>query len=371
MATNSFGNRLQRVLARVGLALAGIVFALVLLEVALRIVTLPNRFNLNNQLIQQWEPDPELLLRLRPNLNLRITAHPEFSYTVQTNADGLRDEPLEGAFDIATIGDSMTFGFGVDAADTYSTQLEEQSGWRVLNLGWAGWNSHVYPVTAQRYATPSEATVWVWGFFINDLRESIGAEDFLAENDATAYYDQAVENAQVPFPLNLQVMQTLGVVFDSSLTLLPDSGDALYQGDDFTMLASTYPWRMTDPTAADVQRGWDITADAIQQTATLAEANNATLVLMYIPPREHVYWQQVSTVLPDYDITQLDEVAAQLEAIAADNAIPYINLLPPLRDAAADGDMLYFPSDGHFNPAGHAVTASVLYEEIVALGLLE
>jgi hypothetical protein len=52
-----------------------------------------------------------------------------------------------------------------------------------------------------------------------------------------------------------------------------------------------------------------------------------------------------------------------VERFAAENNIPLINLLEPLR-AHAD-EMLYFPYDGHFTPAANRVVAQALSQDPV------
>jgi len=142
---------LRKLLTRTLLILMGMFFALVILEILLRFYPIPNRFALNRQQLAQWQSDDELLLHIKPNLNLRITAHPEFSYTIRTNSQGLRDEEVNGRYDLIALGDSFTFGFGVENEEAWPQQLAAISGQRVANLGWAGWNSYVYPRTIQRH----------------------------------------------------------------------------------------------------------------------------------------------------------------------------------------------------------------------------
>ena len=137
----------RRVLSRVSLVILGVVAGLGFVEGMLRILPVPNRFTMIQLFEGMWETDPELLLRLKPNLDMNIYGHPEFSFQVQTNKDGLRDEPFTHSIDITTIGDSFTFGFGVEANESWPEQLEQASGIDVANLGWAEWSSHVYPVT--------------------------------------------------------------------------------------------------------------------------------------------------------------------------------------------------------------------------------
>ena len=50
--------------------------------------------------------------------------------------------------------------------------------------------------------------------------------------------------------------------------------------------------------------------------------------------------------------------ADRLRALARAEDVPFVDLLPILRARRDDG--LYFPKDGHWNPAGHAVVADVV-----------
>lgn len=354
---------MRNVLAKLGMILFGLVLALVAVEIFLRIMPVANRFELDRQLAAQWESDPELLLHLKPNLNLTISAHPEFTYTVQTNAEGLREEALAADYDVAAIGDSFTFGFGVDAVDSWPSKLETISDLRVVNLGWAGWNSYVYPAAIRRYASPLDAEVWVWAFFSNDLTESTGAADYIASGGTDFYADQRQEPA-LPFPLNLRLAETLMVLLNPEYRLLPNSGTQVFDNGDLQMLISDYGWTMTDPDNPEVQRGWALTEAALAETQDLAEAHGARLLVAFIPTREHVYWPVIADAVSGHDVSQLDAAETRLASICAEIGADYINLLPGLREAAGTDQMLYFPGDGHWNAAGHAVVAQLIYAAI-------
>jgi hypothetical protein len=361
------------VISRTLLILVGLLFALVVVEIALRIIPIPNRFTLMQRLAQQWESDDELLLHLKPNLNMRIYGHPEFSYTVRTNADGLRDEPFVGAFDVAAIGDSFTFGFGVEEEESWPTRLEAISGARVANLGWAGWNSHVYPAAIKRYAIPLGTRIWLWTFFGNDLPESVGAEDFLnsGEQDYKRWVEQnRMYTTSPPFPFNLRIVQLVTALIKPELFLLPDSGDRIFDNGELRMRVGRYAWETTDPDQPNVQRGWELTEAALIKAQDLAVLYDATLVVVFIPNREHVYWPYIKDVMKDADIRQLDGVDARLRDFCEAHGILYLSLLPGLRSRAMHGEMLYFPSDGHWNAAGHELASQLVYDMLLNERLL-
>ncbi|MGI8620141.1 MAG: hypothetical protein ACR2L6_13790, partial [Gemmatimonadaceae bacterium] len=84
-------------------------------------------------------------LRLQP-LARRQHAHPEWNVAVQINRDGFRDidaRPAGGQPLILTLGDSLTFGWGVEYEDAFLTRLEAstggpQAGVRVMKAGIPG-----------------------------------------------------------------------------------------------------------------------------------------------------------------------------------------------------------------------------------------
>jgi oligoribonuclease NrnB/cAMP/cGMP phosphodiesterase (DHH superfamily) len=47
-----------------------------------------------------------------------------------------------------------------------------------------------------------------------------------------------------------------------------------------------------------------------------------------------------------------------------------LDLTPTFRQRAAQGEQLYFRLDGHWNAAGHALAADLIYEYLAAQGLL-
>jgi lysophospholipase L1-like esterase len=305
---------------------------------------------------------------------MTIYGHPEVTYSVQTNSDGLRDEPFVEDFAIAAVGDSFTFGFGVEENESWPSQLETLGNTRVANLGWAGWNSLVYPITIRRYAIPLNTQIWLWAFFINDLPESAGAEDFITsgESDYLVWREKnGLSPTELRFPLTLKTVQLVAAFFNPELFLLPNSGDRILEHNELHMRVSHYPWQMTDPNNRNVQRGWVLTEAALREVNELAQSHNATLVVFFIPSREHVYWPYIDEILPDVSVEQLDDAEARLAAICQVNEIAYLNLLPGFRSIANEKKMLYFPSDGHWNKAGHELAAKLVYNFLLDQKLMK
>lgn len=96
------------------------------------------------------QPDPRLLWRLRPDLDLQadsLSLGQSRSWRVRTSGDGFRDRPLadrpEGETRVLAVGDSSTFGWGVADDEPWPAALETElgEGWQVLNLGVPGYSS--------------------------------------------------------------------------------------------------------------------------------------------------------------------------------------------------------------------------------------
>jgi hypothetical protein len=66
---------------------------------------------------------------------------------------------------------------------------------------------------------------------------------------------------------------------------------------------------------------------------------------------------------------QIEAPTNRLGVIADRLGVPFINLLPPLQAASADGTLLYFDFDKHWNVAGHAVAARAIDELLREGGL--
>ena len=82
----------------------------------------------------QAQYDPGLFYTLRPGSFEQKNR--EFSVTFHVNKLGLRDD--EHSMDrpeVVVLGDSFAMGWGVEQGDTFSQQIEEQTGLKVLNAG--------------------------------------------------------------------------------------------------------------------------------------------------------------------------------------------------------------------------------------------
>jgi hypothetical protein len=103
-----------------------------------------------------FQPDPAAGYTLRPGFRgMEIAASGEYRVPVAIDGSGLRDHQHAGpgiGGPVLAIGDSMTFGEGVEAGATYAALLERATGVRVYNGGVPGYSSRQMAARLARLA---------------------------------------------------------------------------------------------------------------------------------------------------------------------------------------------------------------------------
>lgn len=147
-----------------------------------------------------YEWDRLLFYRLRPERELELVdplAPPEARdatrWSVHTSPQGWRtppfaETPLSGQRRVLALGDSSTFGWGVEAFEAYPARLDalldrdapDADPWEVLNLGVPGYSTFQGKVLLEEKALGLAPDVVLWSYVSND-----GA--MTGESDRAAY----------------------------------------------------------------------------------------------------------------------------------------------------------------------------------------
>ncbi len=162
--------------------------------------------------------DPEVGTRFHPSQTRDIyAAGNRYMHSAEINALGLRgDGPREaddgaGPLRVVCLGDSFTFGWGVEDDQTYPVQLEAllaakgERSVQVINCGLPGYNTFQEHQLYKKVMRPISPDVVVVGWYLNDLDPlSIGTTGTLAELDhplaGTALLDYYVRKLNPPKP---------------------------------------------------------------------------------------------------------------------------------------------------------------------------
>jgi lysophospholipase L1-like esterase len=178
MRRGGFLRNLLFTMATVALVLVSLEVGVRLADVGPRPVALAPGSEVSLEEIER--PDPNLLFRMRPNLDVRLKGIP-----LRTNSLGLRNEEVvpnkpAGTYRILSLGESSTMGLGVAAEETYTKCLERtlrgtcpERGVEAINAGTFGWNSFqdlAFLRTEGVYLAPDMVLLYV---LHNDLTEHV------------------------------------------------------------------------------------------------------------------------------------------------------------------------------------------------------
>lgn len=244
---------------------------------------------------------------------------------VEINSMGLRDReyPLakpEGMTRIVMLGDSVTFGWGVEEEDTVSTLLENRLNdglaapvYEVINAGVGNYNSSMEITSFLEREAKLNPDIVVLNYFINDAE---------------------------PTPQR------------KNSTVLENSYAAVYIMSRIDILERTYfggaDWRdyysaLYDEDAA----GWQQNREAIRRLAEYCERNGIALMIVNYPELHQ---------LADYPFPHVTD---KVRALAAELDAPFHDLLPSVREFEPES-LWVSPTDAHPNAkATRAFAASI------------
>lgn len=311
------------------------------------------------------------------------------TYTINWDEDGFR-VPAQTAerYPIVALGDSFTEGPNVPLP--WPDQLAENLGRPVRNLGYRGYG-------------PQENADVAATYMGEDGREWVLYGHFSGNDVLTAQYDdEDLIQERSPFFLIPFLAESAQEILNPTPAPTPDP-DQQYDfpmpvivADQFYEMAllDDYLWWQLAPEAGfEGTLAWQrlraaltTIEDAITPTTCRAVIFIPTKPQLYYPyihagPRQFIRQQAQRPVVNDetgwmtlepYPVTaeeEADQLIADfgqqrdaLARLAAEEGWRFIDLLPAFQQAAAEGDLLYYRYDTHWNQAGHALAAEVIAE---------
>lgn len=336
----------------------------------------------------------------------------EFSYTVHINQLGLRDREIEPGkradFRIIALGDSFTYGFGVNLEDTWVKRLEaylQDSGLNVeiINCGSPGAGPADYANSAKKIipvlkpdlvlvgllqddigvndpplleAEWNDALARVRAFFPNIMRLIRPKQPW--EMEDTPKGDIAppqVKSSQLNRDLDanamrVQLEQTSPEARERFEQLEPLVKERALSGNlnPFMVLSAInspnyYVWRLALDTPT-MQQAIDKTAGSLSYIRTVAEYCGAPTVVLGIPLGPYVNHHAYKNVQRlGFEVTEdmltSDSPDRGTELACQKAGLPCVTATAAFR-AQADRDHLFFELDGHLTPDGHALYAETI-----------
>lgn len=363
---------------------AGLGIGVTLIEGALRLA--PGLFN------------PEIERMLRADARNYGVAHPyighlhrpdnaivlsgrDFHAVHQVDGLGFRNTwPWPERAEIVTIGDSLTFGYGVEDDQAWPYLLGQSiAPNRVVNLGLIGAGPQQYLRLFETFGVKLRPKLLLVGVFAQN--------DFWDANVFDRWLESGVGG-------NFMVWRDFGRPQRVSFSVRNPLGSLtrLFRAKVYPTLRSTYTYTLLralrggveGPAAAPPRiyqfpdgsrlqllesdylaksaatqpgrREFHLVLDALERINALAAQQGTHALMVLQPGKEQVY-------LPLLGETRGDPTVA-LRAALDRLGIDYLDLAPGFRARAAAGERLFFEVDGHPNQAGYALTARLVQAHI-------
>ncbi len=386
-------------------------FCLAVLEVGVRIFA-PQSTLRQRDLFFQF--DPLLGAEGIPDKK-GVFATTQFSTIITHNSKGFRDyehseENRNGKLRVITLGDSFTWGHGVENNEIYVKKMETLSP-RVetINMGGPGGDPpgelKVYLFRGSAY----EHDIVLLGFYIgNDVVDTQATEESIPPQFG---YDKAgnftlmgkvlppeevrrirEESAQKYDPhkyrdlkgrINYWFIQHF-----QSYTLL----DNLQDHFSDMLKGSTAYWKVMNALglkvkrpmdflqycekkdSEEIKRGWKITEGVLKSLKEYAQLNGAKPYILFIPhitQMSDAFFKQATRYL-GYDPARFDSEKPnrKLAELCRKLDIAYLDLLPVMREKSAEGEKLYYEREYHWNKAGHQLAAEEVIKDFKRRGWL-
>lgn len=307
------------------LLVGSIIFAAALAELALRII-LPTPVTWKHPQ-ENYIYDPELGFWMETNQE--AFTHDK---AVSTNSVGIRDSeyppyPRQDTYRILALGDSQTFGNGLELPDTWPKQLKKilnqkvnNERFEVLNAGIPGSATWQHEIILQRMIDKYHPDMVVLGFYVNDVSRRYITNPSQHKNTNTL-------ERRIGYILK---QSALLLTFRSALNAVRQK----LSPDDY------YLWQLAllngdaDPV---IEEGWEQVEKSLYTMRKLSAKYDVVFVVASIPRRDQVSGNMLG-----------DAYSKRLQSITDRHQISMLSMLDPLNISFKEhGKNLFIPWDGH------------------------
>jgi hypothetical protein len=271
--------------------------------------------------------------------------------TIKINSHGLRDrefsyEKPEGVKRVLGIGDSFTFGYGVNSDDCYLKQLElelNRNGdkWEVINAGVTGYSMWQYLAYFEHYGYRYEPDLVTIGFYFDDFYGDPSAEE---KTYSGSRHHSLKSIRLVNFSRNcLQLLQFRYRYLLGSRWLRSIEDRREY------ILSNAYHHLLSGKADQKLYRKFET---RLGEFYRMAKQHGARVLVIFIP-----------------DIVQLNRPELQgvnnfLEEICLRSQIGYLDMASHFERFEDVKKLYMLPYDAHTSPTGHKIIAAELEKKI-------
>ncbi len=355
---------------KLALLSVSLLFSLILVELFLRLI----HFAPDELHLFQENPNGTGSYRLRPNLDI-VTRFGNAKIPIWTNSHGMRWRELPLApltkKRIAFVGDSFTFGLWADTVeDSFVGVFEREVGadeFEALNFGVPGFGfADMELLIREQVLQFRPECIFVISYNGNDFLDTyLGLERYYVDRTGVLLLNRDVLERKIPEQFrkegfkfgkslveNIYVMRLVKAGVQS--VFRPDKSSRERLAVDRSYSSNLF-WSRRDYSKFSVEAK-DVSLEMLAKIDALCRRNQVELRIVTVPFVEQIY--SPAAFGDDY-LSDLPQ--RYLQEFADTNSIPFLDLLPGLREYARKEKLdLYYRADGHLNNEGHRVIGALL-----------
>jgi len=321
-----------------------------------------------------------------------------------TDSQGFRNSDEATTADVVVLGDSFTELPYMRIEDVWPSLLAQRTGWKVRNLAVSGYGPMQQAVVLQKWGLAYRPRLVVLGFYEgNDILDCADFDAF--RRSGLPYFKWVVRRFSKPSDW----FKRRPVVAILQMLLLPYERIAeRWSGENsrtramrrsyfnpvevesggerrkIGLLSLNLMLLSADADKVRSQPGWPLCQDALREMKETCEKAGATFVLVYIPTKEHVYLpllrnqftpEAVHDFVAAYHTeakamgpdefeaalyANMDATERVVEDFCRTQQIAFCDLTAPFRQAARQGQLIYFAFDSHWNAVGNQIAADTI-----------
>lgn len=340
----------------------------------------------NQQRIQSSEVMQPGLIRYDAGIGWRLNSnwqgqHSHYDYDVSytTNPYGFRGDadfskPSAGVARIALLGDSFTFGLGVNDDETFAVELSRRDQSReYLNLGFPGYSTDQEYLYLKQFHSIFDIDHTVLLIYLgNDILDNALDYPLQADNAKPFFSLNAkgqllLENTPVPRqrkPAILRSRDINSIVFADTLVQ--------YQSPIYKLAEHSHLLKMIMPEpkvdrniledimAKRLVTQSDLIKALIDQIAIFSKENNMALSIAVLPGRSFVEFpDSYAAVFQEY-------VRGIIQQHTSQQQLVFMDVATLMRESwIASGSPKWFhPNEGHYTRKGHTIVADILLKAL-------